>query len=119
MREPLRRVRHDRKRRRVGSERERQALQEREQRRLLGPRARALSTDDDRPRRDVPVLPDGLSMLRGSRARACLAGSLNVSKVLRWLLPSGKSPAAPLIRTVVGLAPNAESLDRDLALRAV
>ena len=50
VREPLRRPRHGRQRRRVGRQRVavRQALQERPQGRLLGPRAHALPPDDHR-----------------------------------------------------------------------
>ena len=68
VRQPVRRLRHDRQRRRVGRERARQALQERPEGRLLGPGARPLPADDHGAQRGLRVLPDRLPLLlRGER----------------------------------------------------
>src|SRR5262249_1087002 len=68
VREPLRRIRHDGQRGRVGRQREGQgegeALRERPQGRLLGAGARPVPPDDDGPKQVAPGLPDGVPLRR-------------------------------------------------------
>ena len=67
VRQPVRRDGHDRQRRRVGRQRERHALQERPQGRLLGSGPRSLPSDDDGALRELRLLPDRLPLLRRHR----------------------------------------------------
>ena len=100
--EPLRRLRHDRQRRRVDAQRSQHRLLVHPQGRLLGPRPRALSARDARAQRGLRRVPARLSLLRRRRhGRARASPRARTSRRARI---DARSPPTPPVRRGSGSA---------------